>query len=53
MQHRYLTRLAAMLQNKMHVFVARYTVPLGDYITHFKSERAKIIRTPVLEPNSN
>ena len=24
-QHRYSTRFAAMLQNKMHVFVARFT----------------------------
>ena len=26
MQHRYSTRFAAMLQNKLHVFVARFTM---------------------------
>ena len=32
-QHRYSTRFAAMLQNTLHVFVARVTVPLFAWIS--------------------
>ena len=35
MQHSFSTRIAAMLQNKLHVFVARFTVSLD------KSEHSK------------
>lgn len=28
MRHRYSTRIAAMLEDKLHVFVTRFTVPL-------------------------
>ena len=39
-QHRFPTRLAAMLQKKLHVFVARFTVPLMSKTTVLHVHRA-------------
>ena len=36
-QHRYLSRLAAILRNKLHVFVARFTVALAQKVYFFFS----------------
>ena len=40
-QHRYLTRFATMLRNKLEVFVARFTVLLGPPLSD--SSRYKIV----------
>ena len=46
-QHRFSTRFEAMLQNKLHVFVARFTVP------KLKIKNSKKFCSPIFNENNN
>ena len=52
MQHRYSTRFTAMLQSKLHVFVARFIVPLASPRASFPFKNRESHRSRGGEPQN-